>query len=236
VKQPEPENANAFRFVSESDSAFLGYEIFMDRYSRKDPTLMEKVSTDSMISVEWNLAGRNSADGEWLTISTRMALPGIHKMTYRDVQFEYGNNKMIKTAPDICWKVLFDSIRDVRITNITGGYLVGSIEIIDPDTLTDLKEPYAELRFITRYDIYESLLYHKLIICGEQGYRAGRVRIGNSFGKLNTEELWQFEDWLSTVESPRQLSDTIAYSFNWEGTILYPEGENYYKRKPELTQ
>jgi hypothetical protein len=236
VKQPDPEDATAFRFICESDSAFLDYEVFMDRYTRKDPELFEKTSTDSMISVNWNLAGRKSSDGEWLTISTEMSLPEIHKMTYRDVYFKFGKNNLLEAAPDICWQIEFSEIKDVRLANITGGYIIGSVEVIKPDSVIKKNGTYAELRFFTRYDIHESLLYHKLVLCGEEGYRTGKVRLGNSFGKPTIEGLWEFDDWMTTFNRDEDLSDTLVYKLNWEGKILYPEGEDFSKRKPELEE
>lgn len=233
VKQPDPEDATAFRFICESDSAFLDYEIFMDRETRKDPELFEKISTDSMISVNWPLAGRKSSDGESLTISTELALHAIHKMTHRDIYFKFGKNNLLKAAPDICWQIEFTEIKNVRLANITGGYIVGSIEVIRPDSVIKSNDTFAELRFFTRYDIHESLLYHKLILCGEKGYRTGKVRLGNSFGKPSIEELWNFDNWMTTFNRHEELSDTLVYRLNWEGKILYPEGEDFHKRKSE---
>ncbi len=233
VKQPDPEDAAAFRFICESDSAILDYEIFMDRETRKDPELFEKISTDSMISVNWTLAGRKSSDGESLTISTEMALPAIHKMAYRDIYFRFGKNNLLEAAPDICWQIEFSEIKNVRLANITGGYIVGSVEVIKLDSVINNKENFAELRFFTRYDINESLLYHKLILCGEKGYRTGKVRLGNSFGKPTIEELWNFDNWMTTFNRDEELSDTLVYRLNWEGKILYPEGEDYRKRNSD---
>lgn len=232
VSQPDPEAASAFKFVCEADTVFLDYELYMDRNPRRGPELMEKVSNNQMISVEWNLTGRNASEGRWLTISTAMTLPGRHHMTYRDIQFRLGKNNLVEAAPRICWKIEFEPVDNTRITNISGGYIIGSVEVHKPDTLANSGETLAELRFSTRHDISESLLYHSLFVCGEEGYETGRIRLGNSFGKLTPAGLWEFDNWLTEIYSPGALSDTLQHSFHWNGDVLYPSAGSYYERIP----
>jgi hypothetical protein len=62
-------------------------------------------------------------------------------------------------------------------------------------------------------------------------FNAGNFRFGHSYGYLDANSLWNFEDWISYEASEYQLTGggaaPIEINLNWEGSLPYPEGENY---------
>ena len=69
---------------------------------------------------------------------------------------------------------------------------------------------------------------HTFYLSGSNGYTATNIRFGHSYGYLNTNELWKFEDWMTDLSKENfTLEDKpIEIEINWKGKLTYPEGED----------
>jgi hypothetical protein len=232
VKQPIAENASRFHFTALCDSSFAGYSVQIDRMTRRDPRIIEEVSNDRSITFDWNISHRNSSNGEWLTVSTLLYQATLHQMSYRDIWFAYRGDDTLIAAPNICWNLTFHELDDVRIPNISGGYVIGSISVAGADSLNINQT--SELRFITRYNLYESPLYHTLNVCCNEAFVATEIKLGHSYSQMDPESLWAFEDWITTHQGEMDLSDTLSFKQYWSKHIKYPKAGNYFGRVAEF--
>lgn len=112
------------------------------------------------------------------------------------------------------------------IPNVTGSYVVGSFEIIDRD-LTSGQRIVGEYRFVHRYSFDQSAEFHVFTLTGQKGYYAIDFRFVHSYGLLDIESLWEFENWMTEMpEKPYPLKERlIELRINWKGRLPYPEGE-----------
>ena len=112
------------------------------------------------------------------------------------------------------------------IPNVTGGYVVGSFDIVNPE-VPSAQGIVGRYRFIHEYSFDQSPEYHLFKLTGEKGYYATNFRFGHSYGLLDTESLWEFKDWMTEIpEKSYPLEDTpIEFRIDWKGRLPYPEGE-----------
>jgi hypothetical protein len=121
------------------------------------------------------------------------------------------------------------------IPDVTGGYVVGSINIIKPD-LPPKQRVVAEYRFIHQYSFNQSPEDHIFILAGEKGYSATNLRFGHSYGYLTTESLWEFNEWMT--EMPRKIfaleDKPVKLHIDWKGRLPYSKGEDIRGRIPDI--
>ena len=138
--------------------------------------------------------------------------------------------------PDQWWWIKTPEIENAdKIPDVTGGYLVGSFEIINP-VLPGNDKRIGKYRFIHEYNYNQDPEYHEFFLAGSEGYIIENIHFGHSYGYLFDEELWRFENWMkNTIDTTYFLgSEPILIPIDWKGLLPYPEGELYHERVPEI--
>ena len=139
---------------------------------------------------------------------------------------------MEKVSKPVCcttigWKLDTPRIKNaVKIPNITGGYVVGSFDIIDPSR-PEGNRMVGQYRFIHQYSYDQSPESHFFTLIGDQGYYITNLSFGHSYGYLDDKALWKFRDWMTKdPEKKYKLGDEpIKLTLDWTGRLPYPEGE-----------
>jgi hypothetical protein len=115
------------------------------------------------------------------------------------------------------------------VCNITGGYVVGSFDLIDnfaPGGPTVV----GEYRFMHEYDYMQDPEYHSFYlqeIDPSTSYYVSNIRFGHTYSFFDTEQLWSFDDWMTYSPTMQPLSAGVNMTLDWTGRLPYPQGENY---------
>lgn len=103
---------------------------------------------------------------------------------------------------------------------MTGGYVIGGFDVHD-----------ATGALMARYRLVHECLYdespehHIFEITGTQGFSIANLAFGHSDGYPTAEELWRFEQWMTTDRKAYYLSETpVTVKIDWTGKLPYPDG------------
>jgi hypothetical protein len=129
-----------------------------------------------------------------LQLPLRWCCPGsggteiFNPITYADVNFAYFAVGSVK--PAIGWRMTTPA--KTTEPNATGGYIIGSFDVFNDVSGTNL---VAKYRLICEYGYNQNPEYHEfyLEVPVMQDYWAGNFRFGHSYGFLDDEQLWQFQ-------------------------------------------
>ena len=137
---------------------------------------------------------------------------------------------------ELKWEVKTPKVEGAeKIPDVTGGYLLGSFDIINPQ-LSQEQQKVAEYRFIHEYSFTQDPEWHDFYISGTPEFSITNVRFGHSYGYLDVSTLWKFEEWMTQL-GEREFPITqepYQIQINWEDRLPYPEGENYKGKFPEM--
>lgn len=225
IHQASKVKATDLHYTVGTDVEILSYRTSLDWLSSASPTIVEATPRRS-IQVDWDLSENPVPFCNWVTITTEFVLPRWNAIKYSDVRFTYPKLKAVK-VPDIAWRIDTPDKRDAdKIPNVTGGYLVGGFEIIDPSRPQN-ELMVGEYRFIHQYSFDQDPEQHTFGITGEKGLRIANLRFGHSYGYLDTKSLWKFENWMTEKrEKMLPLGDEeTKVEIDWRGRLPYPEGE-----------
>jgi hypothetical protein len=137
--------------------------------------------------------------------------------------------------PEIHWDVLTPEVAGFEeaslIPNVTGGYVVGAFDICDPSQPAG-KRLVAEQRFIKRYSYNQSPEEHIFSLAGVSpegtSYVATNFRFGHSYGYLDRDELWAFDDWMTQHDGPCRIrSVPFRIQIHWPGRLPYPQAQPF---------
>ena len=214
-----------------TDVAILSYKTTIN-WPVKNPPKIEEVlttingkQTRTKLKVDWDLTESPVPFCKWVTITTEFILPTWNSLNYTNVKFTYPQPFII--LPDLYFVVKTPILeKPESIPNVTGGYLVGSFEIINPKLVAE-KSVIAEFRFVHQYSYNQSPEKHAISIRGLKGYQIRNLRFGHSYGYLIGEELWKFEAWKTRMpEKTIDLDRGIELNLDWKGELPYPQGED----------
>jgi hypothetical protein len=228
-------NATDLHYDVSTDVDILSYSTKIDWGTKNTPAIKESSPQRRQISVDWNLADNPVPYCNWVTITTEFILPYWNAMQYSNVHFTYPQGVDGKVAPSVKWDMQTPVIeKATSIPNVTGGYVVGSFDIVNPNVETN-RGVVGEYRFIHEYSYNQAPEEHTLVLMGERGYYATNFRFGHSYGYLDTESLWKFEQWMTRDEKKYDFADQpIELKIDWQGQLPYPEGENIQGRIPDI--
>ncbi len=233
IHQDQDPKAVDLHYNVGTDVNILSYKTTIDWAAGTPPAITE-TSPRRQLTVDWNLSGKGVPYCTWVTITTEFILPNWNAIQYSNVHFTYPDAKIGKYVPSIRWKIETPMIeKAAAIPNITGGYVVGSFEIIDPK-LPEVRRVLGEYRFIHEYSFNQAPEDHLFVISGEKGYVAANFRFGHSYGYLDPASLWKFENWM-TVDKEKQIileEKEADIRVSWPGRLPYPEGEDIKGRIP----
>lgn len=185
--------------------------------------------------VEWSMKKRDSTR-KWFTIFSELIIPEESGILVSDVKYELRNGSELKAAPDVYWNVIHQPVNfPSRIENISGGYIIGSFDILKEDTVFTDDDPYAEYRFISQYSFDGYPREFTLYLYAETAYCISNIKLGHKYGLLSPDSLWTFKNWI--VDFPDKIecrADTFSVVFYTPKKLYYPEGEDYYKRRAKV--
>lgn len=235
IHQHNPEvNATDLHYRVGTDVDILSYKTTIDWATGNEPKIEENATPPRELKVDWDLKDNQVPYCTWVTITTEFVVPHWNAITYRDVYFTYPS--IFKPFPWFRWEIFTPVVREQP--NMTGGYVVGSFDLIDP------KDPagptvVGEYRLLHEYDFMENPEQHefKLATVEPMGYYVGNLRFGHSYGYLEAGDLWQFNRWITRMPDmiPLDQAGGIVIALDWDGRLPYPQGENYLgELKPPL--
>lgn len=235
IHQDQEINAVDLHYNVGTDVDILSYKTKID-WSTGNPPAITEASPRRHLTVDWNLSDKPVPYCTWVTITTEFILPGWNAIQYSNVHFTYPDSKKGKLMPSIKWKIETPLLEKASaIPNVTGGYVVGSFDIINPN-LPESRRVVGEYRFIHEYSFNQTPEDHTFLIGGEKGYLAANFRFGHSYGYLDPASLWKFESWM-TVNKDKQIAledKEIDMRISWPGKLPYPEGEDIKGRIPYI--
>lgn len=159
----------------------------------------------------------------WITITTEFVEQSWNYISYHDVHFSYPKEKFRK-LPDLDWRIETPTVEKAYlIPNATGGYVIGSFDVYDPDLPG---EPLVRYRLVHQYLYNQSPENHTFILNGTPGYIIRNVNFTHSYGYPTKEELWRDQKWMTQgKDSILTLSDKpMKIQIDWKGRLPYPEG------------
>jgi hypothetical protein len=238
LPQNSKESATDLHYTVSTDVEILSYKTWIDWETENNPVITESGSPRNRITVDWDLSDNPVPSGKEVTINTEFILPTWNAMSYSDVYWTYpvgSGTKPGKKFTEIRWKVETPLLQDVKRlpNNVTGGFLIGSFELISFDENKNrIILPY---RFVHEYSYNQRPDQHLLQITGNPPAMIQNLRIGNSWNYPESNELWRFNDWLTTYEKADSLGrEPLMIKLDWTGKVPYPEGENIYKAIPDI--
>lgn len=222
--------ATDLHYTVGTDVTILSYLTEIDWDSSDSPSITEANPRRS-ITVDWDLSEKPVPNCNWVTIETEFVLPFWNAIEYSDVHFTYPDGEIWR-LPRFSWLIETPVLAGAsRIENVTGGYIVGSLDIIPLEG--SIVGGAAEYRFVHEYSFTQDPEQHTLQISGEPGYAVANLSLGHSYGFLESDELWNFEEWMTVLEDQFELGDEPEkLEINWENQLPYPEGEIFVSKVP----
>jgi hypothetical protein len=225
IHQENEVEATDLHYEAATNVEILSYRTWLSWEAERAPTITEADPRQS-ITVDWDLSEKPVPFCKWITINTEFILPRWNAISYSDVHFTYPQEKVLPIAT-VEWSMDTPKIRNAsKIPNVTGGYVVGSFDIIDPEKATS-KHLVGQYRFVHQYSFDQSPESHVVSFIGTKGYLLANLRFGHLYGYPDEQTLWEFSDWLTDFsEKTYELNDKpVRVELNWEGKLPYPEGE-----------
>ncbi len=230
IHQGSRVDATDLHYVVGTDVEILTYKTTNSWTSAVDPQIVEQGNPRKSLKVDWDFRKTPIPYCKWVTITTEFILPRWNAITYRDVHFTYPEPKIEKIIPHLGWKIITPDVpRATSIPNVTGGYVIGSFDLLRAaDTV-------AQYRFIHQYSFDQTPEMHTFELVGENGLVATNLRFGHSYGLPVSEELWRFSDWMTEMRDTVVLGEEQkAIEIDWRGRLPYPEGEDIKGRIPDI--
>jgi len=225
-------NATDLHYKVGTDVDILSYRTRLDWNTAHPPKIEENATPPRELTVDWDLRDNPVPYCTWVTITTEFVVPYWNAIYYRDVHFTYPEPGFVIRFPEFYWRMITPEIQEApsRIPNVSGGYVVGSFDLIVRD---EKQSPSAivaaEYRFMHEYDFMQDpeLHYFELNSKEEEPFMIGNLRFGHSYGKLDPEELWAFNDWMTRIPEQFPIQQLPPVELDWKERLAYPEGEIY---------
>jgi len=208
-----------------TDVEILSYKTSIDWDKDAIPNIQENTPQRTNLVVDWDLKEKPVPYCTWVTITTEFVLPGWNAMSYKNVHFTYPKTGLFFKLPEIKWEMKTPMIENSdKIPDITGGYIIGSFDIIPGDGI-NTDSLIAQYRFIHQYLYNQNPELHNFRLEGDEGYSVRNLKIGHSYGLLDSKELWAFKEWMTETNEIFKLNEQpIKVDINWTGKLPYPKG------------
>jgi len=237
IHQASNTGATDLHYVVGTDVNILSYRTMVSWPTEEAPAITESQPQRRDLTVDWDFTDKPVPQCEWVRITTEFVLPAWNAMEYDDVHFTYPDALMALAYPSLYWLVETPFIDKAEaIPNVTGGYVVGSFDVVDPQA-ESREQLVAQYRLLHQYSYSQSPEFHTFVLRGTEGYHATNFRFGHSYGYLNPEALWRFEEWMTETPKAYPLGEeAIELAIDWAGLLPYPEGEDISGMIPDLKQ
>lgn len=211
-----------------TDVDILSYNTWISWPTGNKPSIKENATPPRELTVEWDLRDNPVPYCTWVTITTEFVLPYWNALYYRDVAFTYPD--LLIKFPSFYWWLESPTVDlPANLPNISGGFVIGSFELISQEGTGAGREVVAEYRFMHEYDYMQNPERHFFALESSETepYFIGGLRFGHSYGQLNSEELWAFNDWMTRIPGEIPIQQVGQVELDWKGLLPYPEGEIY---------
>jgi hypothetical protein len=200
------------------------------------PVIVENQRPPRDLSVSWDLSEDSVPRCNWVTITTEFVLSLWNSIRYTDVHWTYPATGT-QMLPGFQWRILTPlCLRpSSRIENVTGGYVIGSLDIIEIAAgAGEMPSP----RLVGQYRFQHEYLYsqepeqHQFeltpleVPSASRAYFVANLRFGHSYGCLGNEALWRFSRWMTEYPTmyPFTVNEPIELQLDWKGRLPYPQG------------
>lgn len=218
----------------------LSYKTTINWSTANEPNIVEDATPPRELTVDWDLRDNRIPFCTWVTITTELLVPTSGTVSYSDVYFTYPLEGATRPAFEyLLYTPPLQAAADPP--DITGGYVVSAFDLMEAMGQTGYNV-VGEYRLVSEYSYDQDPNEHTFILQSVEpmGYYAGNFRFGHSYGYLDANSLWEFNDWMTHDPDIRPLDDPqgIYISLDWRGRLPYPEGENYLGQlaPPECTE
>jgi hypothetical protein len=237
IHQDSEIKATDLHYTVGTDVDILSYRTWLSWQIAGAPVIAEANPRRS-ITVDWDLSANPVPYDNWVTITTEFILPRWNAISYSDVRFTYPLHVTMK-VPSLAWQIDTPTLKEAsKIPNVTGGYVVGAFDVIDPER-PEGSRLVAQYRFIHQYSFDQLPELHAFSLKGPKGLSVTNLRFGHSYGYIDEAALWRFEGWMTDLSGKRyELGETaITVTLDWKGRLPYPEGEIVpWARDPKLLE
>jgi hypothetical protein len=224
--------ATDMHYIVGTDVDILTYKTTIDWDTENSPEITED-NPRRKLTVDWDLADKPVPQCNDVTITTEFVLPRYNGIVYDKVCFTYPDG-VESCISSLRWVIETPILEEAfRIPNVTGGYVVGSFDILNLEQPAEERR-VAEYRFVHEYSYDQNPEEHTLLLTGEAGLAVTNVRVGHSYGYPTNQELWMFEDWMTEkLEDVYDLgNDPVTLEIDWKERLPYPPGEDITGRIP----
>lgn len=238
IHQSHKTSATDLHYKVGTDAEILSYITRINWQTENVPEIRDSQPQRRTLDVDWDLTDKPVPFCKWITITTEFILRNWNAISYEDVHFTYPPGTRFSVIPNISWEMRSELVpRAERIPNVSGGYVIAGFTILDPSK-TSADRIVGEYRLIHQYSFTQSPEQHSLLLRGEVGYQVSQLSFGHSYGMLDTEALWEFDDWMTELgDSTYALGDSlVAIPIDWSGRLPYPEGEDIKGRIPKIRE
>lgn len=223
IHQSNSVNASDLHYKVSTDAEILSYFTMVSWDLEAVPEI-EEGSPRRNIVVDWDFTNKPIPKCKWVIITTEFILRNWNAIKYSDVHFTYPNAVGSKVPLPVDWTVRpFQVQNATSIPNVTGGYFIASFDIIDNSNDSIV----GQYRLLHQYSFNQSPEKHTFILQAEKKYKVNNLSFGHSYGYLDQESLWRFEDWMTTYgDTLFTVSEIpLGIDIDWTGRLPYPEGE-----------
>lgn len=235
IHQDHALRATDLHYKVGTDVDILSYKTTINWSTANKPVIVEDVNPPRELDVLWDLKDNPVPYCTWITINTEFVVPHWNAISYRDIYFTYP--AIGRPLPWFRWQLITPELREPNLPSITGGYVIGAFDLIDPNDQTGLTV-VGEYRFQHEYDFTQDPEEHFFELQGDPDqtypFLAGNFRFGHSYSILDVNELYRFDEWMSRIPNQMPLSPTspVKLTLNWDGRLPYPQGEDYVGQYP----
>jgi hypothetical protein len=156
-----------------------------------------------------------------------------HELHGYDVNMSFGiitrGTQPGTLLPGFGWHINSFPLENLNIQDITGGYVIGAFDVIDYAGEPKL---LGEYRFIHQHPyIFDPEVFEFTIEppAGQENceFAARNFRFGHSWGMLNAAELWNFNEWMTSLGQTVFLCEPtpVLMPVNWNGRLPYPKSD-----------
>lgn len=219
-----------------TDTDILSYHTRVSWLTETPPDITESEPSRTELEVDWDFSNKPLPPAGSVTITTEFILRNWNAMSYDDVHFTYPDGVAGSRWPAISWDIRSKKVDNAAsIPNVTGGYVVASFDLLD-EAAAGEQNLVAQYRLLHQYSFDQSPESHTFTLAGQQGLKVTNLRFGHTYGLLKQQQLWAFADWMTDMNKTSYTlgDEPVAIDIDWQGRLPYPEGENVFKRLPDI--
>lgn len=233
IHQSQENPASDLHYEVSTDVDILSYKTNLDWPTTTHPKITES-QPRRKISVDWDFKEPIPYCND-VTVTAELTLPSWNSIAIKNLYFTYPDAKAM-ILPFLRWEIKTPFLEKAeRIRNVTGGYVIGSFDIVNM-AQKNPKKVVARYRFVHEYSFNQTPEEHVFFLSGQKGFLATNLRFGHSYGYPSLKTLWKFENWMTEIPEwkTRLTKKPTRVVIDWKKRLPYPEGETVYYKIPLL--